>query len=231
MSADVIYPEYNDSAESVGRIRELLLGDTKDPCVILAGETDWVKLEKIGSIFRNTRPGTPFEARRYSAPADSEFVIFHVWRSDDCTFLTSNSKVPEYLWADNRPRGTKHVARFAFADKTVPAVPDVALGAPGPAQVMAVAAVPKKLIAGIVVTALLFLVRLKQVLASVDIAKTVSEATAYVLHRLIGNFALGVCAFETGIIGGLTTFYWEDLPCRALWVTRLLVYGGGGVVL
>ena len=210
MSAGVIYPDYNDSVESVGNIRELLLDETEDPWVMLVGEQEWVKLEKVGSIFRNTRPGTPFEARRYGAPLGAELEIFHICRTKDCGFLAPNSKVPEYLGADNRPRDTHHVARFAFTDKAAPVAPGVAL--PGPEEIVKVFKSPKKLIAGLVVTAWLFLVRLKQVLANVDISKSISDGTAYLLRGVIGNLVFGACAFESGIIGGLTTFYRDDYP-------------------
>ena len=224
MSVGVIYLEYVDSVECVSGIRELLLDNTKDPWVTLTGGGEWVKLAHVGTIFRNTRHGTPFEARRYGPAGDSEFEIFHICRTGDCRFLASNNKVPEYLGTDGRARETHHVARFAFTEKTAPVVPGVDV--PGPALVVKAFKAPEKLISGLVVTGLLFLVRLKQVLASVDVAKSVSDATTYLMHGVIGSFMYGVCAFESGLIGGVAKFYWDDHPHWALWATRGLLYGG-----
>ena len=205
-------------------IGELLLDVAKDPWVILVGEAGWVKLDRVGAIFRNTRPGTPFEARRHGSAEDSEYEIFHICRPNDCGFAAASRNLPEYLGKDGRPRATNHVARFAFKEKTAPVVPAVDL--PGPAEIVHVFKTPKKLIDGLILTGLLFLVRLKQVLASVDVSQAVSDATTLALHGVIGSCVYGVCAFETGLVGGVTKFYWDDRTSGALWLNRLLVYGG-----
>ena len=224
MSVDIIYPEYNDSVESVSLIRGLLLDSTKDPWVQIIGDDTWVELEKIGTIFRNTRPVTPFEAIRAGSAPGSAYELFRTCRSADCKFLASNSKVPEYLGADKKPRDTHHVSKFAFDEKTAAAAPVIAV--PGPVEVVRVMTTPKKYIAGLVVVAMVILLRLKQVLASVDLAKTVSETTTFVLHGVIGVDVSGISATESGLMGGMTEFYWDDHPQGAVWLTRLLFYGG-----
>ena len=224
MSADVIRPEYVDTSESVSRIRELLLGESLGPWVTIVGEIEWVKLIKIGSIFRNTRPGTPFEARRSGALDTSGYEIFHICRSADCRFAASNSKVTEYLGSVKKPRGTKHVSKFAITAKTVAAVPGVDI--PGPVEIVKVACAPKKLIAGLIVVSMLILLRLKHVLAEVDIPKAVRDSIAFALRSVLGNTLSGAWAIESGLLGGSPEFFWGKHPSYAEWITRVLVYGG-----
>lgn len=61
MATGIVYPEYTDSVESAGKTKDLLLDVTKDSWAICVGETDRIKLEKVGAIFKNTRLGAAFE--------------------------------------------------------------------------------------------------------------------------------------------------------------------------
>ena len=75
MASEIQYLECGDTVESLGIVRDASLDITKDPWVNLVGETDWAKLNKIGTIFKNTRGGAALEAERVGAPdgADLEF--------------------------------------------------------------------------------------------------------------------------------------------------------------
>ena len=55
----------------MGKIKELLLDVEKGPCVVLAGETDWFKLDNIGTVFRNTRFDTAIGGRMYGVSDDA----------------------------------------------------------------------------------------------------------------------------------------------------------------
>ena len=97
MSAGIIYPEYNGTIESVSSIKALLLGIRKGPWVILAGETDWIKLDKLGIVFKNTRLGTSLEGRRQGSPEDCDMELFRICRNGGCKFPSSNSRNSDCL--------------------------------------------------------------------------------------------------------------------------------------
>ena len=60
MDSGIIYPEYIDSDESVAKIRELLLDVNLGPRAQVGDEVEWVKLVKVGTLYRNTGLRTAF---------------------------------------------------------------------------------------------------------------------------------------------------------------------------
>ena len=128
------------------------------------------------------------------------------------------------MGTDKKPLGAEHVIKFAFSAKTAAVVPGIDLR--GPAEIAKVFKAPEKLIDGLIVIGLILILRIKQVLSSVDISQTVSEAAAFVLNGILGNFLSGAWAFEICVMWGLTKFYRDNHPAGALWLTRVLLYGG-----
>ena len=78
MATDIENPEYSDPVDSANRIRELLIGPTRDPWASADGPGILAGLIKIGSISKNALLGAAFEGRRHGAPEAGEFVIFHI---------------------------------------------------------------------------------------------------------------------------------------------------------
>ena len=60
----IVYPDYNDTVESVDGIRELLLDQTRDPCVTIGDPSIRVELSRAGVLYRNTRLGDAFVGPR-----------------------------------------------------------------------------------------------------------------------------------------------------------------------
>ena len=110
-------PECTDSADSVSTVEELLLEVHNDPYVILVGEAGWVKLGKIGIVFKNARLRTAFEGRRYGSADDVDVDRFHIFRTDGCKFLASKGRNSDYVGPDKKTRENLHVVNFAFSEK------------------------------------------------------------------------------------------------------------------
>ena len=76
MASNVEYPGNTGTAESAGRIKELLLDTNRDPWVQIEDPPVWVKLIKVGVVFKHTRSGTVFERRRLGSSEDGELELF-----------------------------------------------------------------------------------------------------------------------------------------------------------
>ena len=55
MGDGIVNPEPAGAAGSVGKIRELLLDVNKSPLVQIVGGNDWIKLIKVGVMYRNCK--------------------------------------------------------------------------------------------------------------------------------------------------------------------------------
>ena len=224
MSSGIVYPEYNDTCESVSAIKALLLGTQKDPWAILADESDWVKFGKAGAASKNSKHGTAFEGLRVGGPVDSDMDLFHICRCATCKFSAAHSRNSEYLRSNQVARETLHVQNFAFSDKTDAVAP--VINAHGPIEVARVIVAPRKLVSGVIVLVLGAILRIKHGLSNIDVGQAVSKAITFVLYGVMANVVSFVSAVENGVIWGVTKFYWEGYPGWALWVARLIVYCG-----
>ena len=173
---------------------------------------------------QNARGCTSFEGSRNGAPVDAEFEVSHICRAPDRKFSAAKSRNSDYLGPNRQVRATPHIRNFAFADKTAAAIPVVDI--PGPIQVEAVYADPKKVVCGAVSPLMVLLLRIKQAWASLDAQQSLSNAVSYGLHVVLANVLSWFSAVEGGVMGGLSGFFWEDHPPCALWVARCVVYGG-----
>ena len=224
MSTGITYVECEGSAERLSKIRELLHDATKDHWVILVGDSECVKLDQVGTIYKNTRGGTAFEGRRNGVSEDTEFEVSHICRTPECKFSAAQSRNSDYLGSNQQVRSTLHIRNFAFADKTAAVSPVVDI--PGPRQVAAVYAAPKKVVCGVISLALVLILRIRKAWASLDVQQSLGNSVRYVIHVVLVNVISLFSAFDGGVMGGLTQFVWGDHPPWALWVAGRVVYGG-----
>ena len=139
----------------------------------------------MGAIFRNTRPGTAFEARRHGVSDDTEYELFHICRSVGCKFSATKRKAADYLSFDKKTRIAKNVSRFAFTDKTDAVIPWVDI--PCPVQVARVYDAPRKIVVGLIVVILAAILRIKHALSNIDISQAASNAISFVLRAIMAN--------------------------------------------
>ena len=100
--------------------------------------------------------------------------------------------------------------KFAFTDKTSAVIPVVAIHEPR--EVSGVYAAPKKVVRGAIALVLILIMRTKQAWASLDAQQSVSNALSYGLHVVLANVLTWIVAVESGVMSGLSKFYWEGHP-------------------
>ena len=222
MEEGVTYPEPVGSVESVSQMRDLLLDTSKIPWIQLVGQSDWIKLIKVGVMYRNCTSGMAFEAIRDGLGLDSEFELFHMCRIADCRF--TGTKNANYNGPNGIPRTAIHVSRFAFSDKAAAAV--TLAERPGPVDVARAVKGSRKSVAGAIIVVLGLAVRLKQALSEMSPGVALSGAISVMMTVGLGNLVSGFNLVEEGVMDGVTTFFWDGHPEWAHWVTRLFVYLG-----
>lgn len=170
----------------------------------MVGGHEWVKLEKIGIIFKNARLGTVSDGRRYGKFEDSDFELLRICITSGCKFSASESRNSALLSADRQVRTSLRIQKFAFADKPAAVVPVV--GAPGVRVVAQVYSTTKKLAAGIAVVVLALILRGKQGLAIIDLSQSARNTIEFIIHVILPIVVAGVATVEDGLMGGYPSF-------------------------
>ena len=219
----VIYPDYPSTQEALQEFRETLNGPTTDVW-FQVGDADWHKLPDVGVIYRTSKMGTSFEARRgASAPAgDSE--LFHLRRKDPCTFVDGSSSASGK--SDRKKAEVCHISRVAYAGvNESPGKLPIAPPPVGAVPVDTVVWSTWKSVISALIAAGAGGGRLRSELPDMSPREILAYSANRSFKFLVGNVIGVLRSVESGFFDGLAEIVWLEPPAWFLILLRISAYG------
>ena len=183
----------------------------------------WCKLLEVGAIYKTSKMGTIFEARRDSSVPAGVFELFRLCRKDPCAFVAGSKSAG----SKSAPRrvGVYHVSRLAYTGINEPPgkLPIAPLVGVAPVDQVLWSAWKTGL--AVVVAASAGWGRLRSELPEMP----PRELLAYAVNRsfkFLGDTVIGVCrSIESGFFEGMAESVWMGPPVWFLVILRVAVYG------
>ena len=123
----VVLPDYPRTPPALQEFREAL-NDTARDVWVQVGDDAWHKLLEVGAIYKTSKMGTSFEARRDSSVPVGVFELLHLCRMEACTFVAGSKSAGSK--SDPKRVGVNHVSRLAYtgtneSPEKLPIVPPI----------------------------------------------------------------------------------------------------------